>query len=300
MFWNKENGNTRVVREKWRSFYKLVKYRHFLRINESQLPKLAFSRICDLAPDAKKPYGFHLQIDSESPDGGDTIGEIIKICGANGLSRSQSIGGMSYGHTADRWYSDDEFRSAEFLILKRQPQIQSVTEPDHDEQGRLLLLGKNVNPNRKIGSVYPNHIVISDAVKQLLEPGGFVGLQFGEVAVKGKLAEEMVGQLWELQSSVVLPKMANIHQFIHPGQTEPEPFQGDYSKIIMLNDPPFSKGEVHYRRSDLAALGTFDIARTFENYMEPKPALVISQRFYQHCLKNKIKLEVDPVIVDAV
>jgi hypothetical protein len=275
-----------------------MKYRHFLQVNEATLPKSAFAEICAIAPEGLKPYGFKLQIDSDFPDGGEIVCKVINVCTSNGLSRRERYGPNSYGHNADRWYSDEEFRSAEFLILKRQPQIQSVTEPDHDEQGRLWLLGKNAKPNRKIGSVYPNHIVISDAVKQLLEPGGFIGLQFGEVAVKGKLAEEMAGQLWELQSSVVLPKMANVHQFIHPGRTEPEPFQGDYSKIIMLNDPPFNKGEVHYRRSELTALGAFDIARTFENYMEPLPALVISQRFYQYCLKNKIKLDADPVRID--
>jgi hypothetical protein len=42
----------------------------------------------------------------------------------------------------------------------------------------------------------------------------------------------------------------------------------------------------------------FDVARTFENYMETHPALVISQRLYQHCLKNKISLNVDPVRID--
>ncbi|HEV2394402.1 MAG TPA: hypothetical protein VG146_18790 [Verrucomicrobiae bacterium] len=55
---------------------------------------------------------------------------------------------------------------------------------------------------------------------------------------------------------------------------------------------------MHYRQSDLVQMGPFDIARTLEHYMETHPALVISQRFYQHCLKNKIALNVDPVRID--
>jgi len=32
--------------------------------------------------------------------------------------------------------------------------------------------------------------------------------------------------------------------------------------------------------------------------MEPHPALIVSQRFYQHCLKHRIPLEVEPVRID--
>ena len=37
----------------------------------------------------------------------------------------------------------------------------------------------------------------------------------------------------------------------------------------------------------------------FENYMEPHPALIVSQRFYQFCQENKIPLNVQPVRIDA-
>ena len=70
------------------------------------------------------------------------------------------------------------------------------------------------------------------------------------------------------------------------------------SKIIMLSDPPFRTGEVHYSKRDLAALMPFDVARTFENFMETHPALVVSQRFYQFCLKSRIPLNVQPVRID--
>jgi hypothetical protein len=237
-------------------------------------------------------------IDSDAPDGGEVVQKFVSICEASGLKRKNVPSSRHYGHTADRWYGDEGLRSAEFLVLNRQPQAQSVTKPDHDEEGRLVLLGKNVKSILKVGSVYPNHVVLANEVKVIFENAGFAGIKFGEVAVNGEPTGKTTGQIWELQSSIVLPKMANVHQFIHPGRTEPEPFQGDYFKLIMLNDPPFNKGEVHYRRSELTALGAFDIARTFENYMEPHPALVISQRLYQHCLKNKIKLDADPVRID--
>jgi hypothetical protein len=271
-----------------------MKYRHYLRIDEKQLAPTAFEEICKIAPDGRKSYGFDLMVDSESPDGGQVVCKITSICRANGLTRRRAISDTSYGHSADRWYGEERLR-VEFLVLYRQHQMQQAAKPERDEKGRLLL---SAEPKWKFGSVFPNHILVSEKVRRILESAAFIGLQFGEVTVKSGSFNASPIQFWELQSSVALPKMVNTHQFVHLGLREAEPFQGDYYKIIMLDDPPFNKGEVHYRRKDLKEAGLFDIARTFENYMEPHPALVISQRFYQHCLKNGIKLEADPVRID--
>jgi hypothetical protein len=274
-----------------------MRYRHFLRVDANSLPKESFERICALAPEGRKNYGFHLQIDSTSPDGGDVVKQIAEICNSHGLERRRVIGANCFGHSADRWYGEER-NNAEFFVLGRQDKIQGLTRPERDEQGRLLLIASNAKPSKKLGRIFPNWIIVSEKVRRLLESESFVGPQFGEVVLQGKSINASPDPFWELKSSIVLPKMANVHQFIHPGMTEPEPFRGDYSITIMLDDPPFNKGEVHYRRSDLAKLGQFDIGRTFEKYMEPHEALVVSQRFYQHCLKHKIPLEVEPVRID--
>jgi hypothetical protein len=52
------------------------------------------------------------------------------------------------------------------------------------------------------------------------------------VVLKGKSMYAAKEPFWELKSSLVLPGMANRHQFIHPGTSAPEPFKGDYSRII--------------------------------------------------------------------
>ena len=273
-----------------------MRYRHFLRIDEATLPKNAFEQICRIAPGGRKPYGFDLQVDSESPDGGEIVGSIIAICAAHGLKRRRIVNDTSYGHSADRWYDDEAYRNAELLVLSRQSKIQGLARPERDEKGRLLLDRKNVKTASKLGlgRIFPNWIVVSYKVRQLLQAEKFIGLEFIEVAV----SDGSDDQFWELQSSIVLPKMANCHQFVHPGTTGIEPFKGDYSKTIMLNDPPFNKGEIHYRRSDIALVGEFDFARTFENYMEPHYAFVVSQRFYRSCTRHKIRLYVDPVRID--
>ena len=267
----------------------MMKFRHFISIDAGILPEAAFEAVCSLAPAGRTRRGFRLTVDSETPDGGEAVRQFVRICEGHGLARRNVSTTKSYGHTADRWYQDERLR-AEMLVLLRQKQIQPGAEPERDPQGHLSLPDC---PDWDVGSIFPNHIVVSHRVRAALEGPGFLGLRFGKVVVQRETLP-----LWELQSSVALPKMANTHQFIHPGLREPEPFKGDYSRIVMLDDPPFNRGEIHYRRRDLAGAGHFDVANTFENYMEPHPALVISQRLYQHCLKNGIAFEADPVRID--
>ncbi len=149
---------------------------------------------------------------------------------------------------------------------------------------------------RKIGRIEPNWIVIPDNTQKILDAGNFKGLEYGEVALRGTSAKASTEPFWELKSSLTLPKMANTARFVTVGHV---PFDGDYTKIVWIDDTPYRAGEIHYRENDLKAQGEFDVARTLEKYMEPHPALVVSQRFYQHCLKNKIPLAVEPVRIDT-
>src|ERR1035438_7665734 len=151
-----------------------MKYRHFLRVDEAMLPSSAFAAICAIAPEGCKHYGFHLQIDSESPDGGEIVKQIVVICSTNGLKRRRVIGANCFGHSADRWYGDEVRQNAELLLLTRQDQIQGLTRPERDEQGRLLLVASNAKASKKIGRIFPNWIIVSDKVRRLLESERFV------------------------------------------------------------------------------------------------------------------------------
>jgi len=74
----------------------------------------------------------------------------------------------------------------------------------------------------------------------------------------------------------------------------PEPAYGHTAYTIQ--DPYV---EPHYRQSELGTLGLFDIAQTFERSRTGSRLLIVSQRFYQHCLKHKIPLKVLPVRIDS-
>jgi hypothetical protein len=104
-----------------------------------------------------------------------------------------------------------------------------------------------------------------------------------------------------LATTITLPKLANTDRLkcygIGPTGIV-EPFNGDYNRMLFIEDPPCAGGEVHYHRSDLRNLGQFDIAQTFENLWIPQKSFVISQRLFQHFHKHKISLQAQPVRMD--
>ncbi len=272
-----------------------MKYIHHLAIDEPTLPKAQFHELYQLKPEGRRATGFRIDAVSRQPDGDEFIRHALEILKTNGVPRRVHSSATSYGHTVTRLYEEIELKEAEFLVLTCR-----VVARTGVIDGRAVLAA---DPAYRLTSVlnFTRPVVVSDEVRQLLKGGMLVGLEFGAAPLNpdpdcnwGRIP----GPFWEIQSSIALPKMSNTHQFVHPGRTQTEPFRGDYSKIIMISDPPFSKGEVRYRREDIDALASFDIARTFEKHMNPYPALVVSQRFYQYCLANGIGLSADPVRID--
>ena len=285
-------------------------FRHHIRIDEQGLPKEAYEEICALAPEARKHYGFHLQLDIDVADGGEIVRRIIDICSEHGLKWREAIGKGVFGYRVDRSYGDDLFQF-DLLMLNPQKMTRAGVK-----DGRFV--GAVDDAWRIISELgFSARVVVDEEARGVLEEGNFVGLQFSESQLYPKrlgalTADEWVavesasrrlavlpGPFWELKSSIVMPKMASrLMQYGWRGEP-PRPFEGDYSRPVFIDDAPFSRGEVHYRRGEIDTLGSFDIARTFENYVEPRPALVISQRFYQYCLANGIGLWVDPVRIDS-
>lgn len=272
---------------------------HELGIDCPPLPMSEFESLCRLKPDAMRISGIRYQLISNDVCGDEFIQNALNVLKRHNIPRRGTADDKSYGYCISRFYEPDDLASSELLRITRQPRIHNTLTPPRDEQGRLFIVASKAKKSLKLTSTWwPDWIIVSNKVRQSFEEGGLVGLKFGEVAIKGKSANLSPEPFWELLSSVTLPKMPYPERLIHSGMYEPVPFQGDYSRVVYIDDRPFHGAEVHYRRSDLAALGHFDIAATFENYMEPHPALIVSQRFYQHCLKNKIPLKVEPVRID--
>ena len=275
-----------------------MKYHHQLAFSDAWITNAEAEELMRIQPEARNRNGFGRSLITKEPCGDAFIQHALEVLKRHGIPRRRTANSTSYGYTISRFYESNDLMDSELLLVSAQRQIQSLTDPLRDEQGRLLLTASNAKPSLKVGCIFGNWTIVSDGVRRSFEAGDFIGLRFQEVALKGKSVHASPEPFWELLSSITLPKMPHPERFVHRGIIAPEPFQGDYSRVVLISDPPFAKAEVHYRRSDLEAIGPFDIAGTFENYMEPHPALVVSQRFYQHCLKHKIPLEVEPVRID--
>ena len=118
---------------------------------------------------------------------------------------------------------------------------------------------------------------------------------FKETVLVGKSAEPLPGPFWELTSDLVLPRLANTRQLIYGYNSAP--FDGDYSKVLILTDGFYTTAEYHYRASDLRAIEPFDVAVVSEN-LGGFPDKIVSRRFYEFCKKEKLRMEWVPVRID--
>ncbi len=225
------------------------------------------------------------------------IDQLLQILSKHGVPLSRGWAPGTFFFEAERKYERDDLYEAELLLICIQP-IEVQFEHERDAKGRLILLPGNLKRGFAVGCIYPNHLVVSDKAMKLISAEQFDGIEFRAVATSADDNGDSSEVVWEVQSYKTLPRMANIHQFRVVDRSGLLPFQGDYSKPIVIMDPPYRTGEVHFRRSNIEAFGYFDVASTFEIYLSDHQALVVSQRFYQFCQRNEIPLDVRPVQID--
>lgn len=224
------------------------------------------------------------------------VAVLVALSKVYGLERTPQGSPGTYGLDIARNYEESDFAACELMLLGGSP-TKHQTQDDRDAEGRLLLSREFIQDLR-LGGVW-RRTVVSNEMRHHLESAKLIGLQFREAVPRENFAG-INGPFWELESSNILPKMANTNQMKYIGMRGAPhlPFDGDYSRMVFLDDAPYRSGEIHYRRSDLTRLRQFDVAQTFELYRHPHRELVISQRFYQICLKHDIKLNLEPVRVD--
>ncbi|NOS69460.1 MAG: hypothetical protein HOP33_05955 [Verrucomicrobia bacterium] len=227
---------------------------------------------------------------------------LVALCRGCGLKRSKFGDVGTYGFVVTREYEEKDFVACDYLCVLGLQGRNMKHEEKRDALGRLLI-GPG-NPERLESFGQDNHrIVVSHQIREMIKEKELRGLTFQEACFEEKNSKQSVGRYYELRASKTLPKLANTRQLMCYGM-EPtgkvETFKGDYSRMVFIDDPPYALGEIHYRRSNIEALGNFDVAETFEHLWIPQRSLVISQRFYQFCLENDIPLTVLPVRIDQV
>jgi hypothetical protein len=261
-----------------------MKFSCGISVNEKLCPADLYEAIVQLKPDGRRGQNFGLTARPGDEEGARLVERIAAMCKARGLDniRGAYVSGVAVH------YEPADFQTAPLLWLMRQRRLfQHNNARNRDELGRVWLPATDAKPSIQIASIFARPwIVTSNSVRGMLESGGLLGLKFDEVAIKGHSIHVSSEPVWELRSSIVLPKMSNsvLNTTV------------EWEEARYRIDDPY--GEPHYRQNGLQQLGTFDIAHTFERLSKGGPELIVSQRLYQHCLKNKIQLEVRPVRLD--
>jgi hypothetical protein len=263
-----------------------VKFYHRIWIDERNVPSGLYKTIVQMKPGCQHQDHFHLECQPGDDVGAALAERIVLMCQRSSLTIAGTGEAGTYIYDVVRHYEPDDLKAPPLLILQTQKRM-FRERLKRDDSGRLMLPARQSGTSIKIGSGMFNHwFVVSEFVRKVLEDAELAGLLFRETVLKGSSARATTEPLWEIDSNIKLPKMTNSYRNEH-----------SVVPCYVIDERPYRYGEPHYRQQDLRPLGQFDIARTFEP-LGSEPALIISQSFYQRCLKHKIPLEVRPVRID--
>ena len=257
------------------------------RIRERGFPPEIYRQISEMKPESRGKEDFIVEAKPRDDLNAALIKRLVDFCEEHSVPTAKIAGEFgAYNFEIVRHYEPDDLRAAPYLMPQTQKQM-FRERLNRDSSGPVLLPASPSPASIKIASgMFNNIYVVSETVRKVLESGDLAGLFFRET-VKKYANSPIVSPLWEIDSNIKLPKMVN--SGLNPHSVVP---------CYWIDERPYRNGEPHYNQRDIEPLGEFDIARTFEQ-LGSEPALIVSQRFYQHCLKNKIPLEVRPARIDS-
>lgn len=269
------------------------------RIREKASPRALYRLIRRLAPSAVREDDVWLQATTGQGASLLKILLLVSLCKAAGLKRSRLGDLGTYGYLVIRKYEPEDLAASELLFVHGLPTPTLTTQAKRDDQGRLMVTAREVHHLKDFAEI-GHRIILSSAARHALEVAGLHGLVLRQMTLRNKAEADEASEApcWELATRLTMPKLANTDRLMCYGHDRPEPFTGDYSRMVFLDDPLYAGGEIHYRYEDLMALGSFDIAQTCENLWIPERSFVISQRFYQLLLARGVSLTVEPVRID--
>jgi hypothetical protein len=204
---------------------------------------------------------------------------------------------------AERHYHPEDLAQAEYF--EPSPYLGINAKPEWDASGRLIirseyLLAPLPREIAAAGDGGNEGLAVCSVLKAELEHAGLRGLIFGKAGVQGPQAERFQGSWWELTSELVLPPLAPHGDLVPLQQFHP----ADRRCGCVLRQPPYVPSELHYRQSQLASLGAFDLARVREDLLlhagedAPHRRFVASRRFYEFCQARSLNLRGIPVRID--
>jgi len=198
---------------------------------------------------------------------------------------------LTYCMEYTRVYDSDDFMKLRYL----DPWPEVSWGYTHVSRSQPLSFDYNKVPrNGKVGIVDGKYIILSDAGRVLMENTGLSNLVYKETVPYCKVKPSQTSRFWHLWSDVKMPPIAAPNVLINDNC---KPFDGDYLHGCLLREgleiPSllYSPAELYYKTDDVEFIEPFDIAMSCEQFgrgFDPSPRYVVSQRFYQFCVQNKL------------
>ncbi len=131
-----------------------------------------------IKPLARVRSGFGCSLTTDDPNGDEFIRQAIEILRRHAIPRRLFADSASCGYHITRLYEPNDLTESGVLLVAYQPEIQTLTEPLRDPQGRLLFKASSAKQNLKVGCIFGNWIIVSDQVRRSLEAGRLGGPKF--------------------------------------------------------------------------------------------------------------------------
>jgi hypothetical protein len=223
------------------------------------------------------------------------------------LKRLRDEGLQADGHACDsngffplriqRTYSRTDLDNSALLLFEPKKVVTQVAVIT--ETGQVSLAACKLNSDLNIFALNVDVAAVTQEVREQMMTAGLRHVTFEPVLVTGKGAEQWQGKIWQLSSDLKLPKLSPKCKLVYPGRGG-GPFDGDYSRWVMVDEEFHVPHLLLYRSSDLAKVEAFDLACPFER-LTPRPYqkyLIASQRFYRFCRDHGYPLSWWPVCID--
>ena len=217
---------------------------------------------------------------------------------ADGLQADPSRNGLGYFPVGiHRHYSRKDLDDS--VLLDFEPTRIATQVADISDSGQVSVSASKPKTSLNIFALDMDVTAVTQEVKEQMLAAGLQHVTFDPVLVTGKGSEEWQGKIWQLSSDLKLPKLAPKCKLVYPGRGG-GPFDGDYSRWVMVEEDFYSPVLFHYRASDLVNMETFDLACPFERMTDSphERYLIASQRFYRFCRDRGYRLSWWPVCID--
>jgi len=279
-----------------------------------------FNALLRTYPEGQKGDTGHF-FESRLPVDDRRTSQILKLLESIGMRKrrdqtaGKGIGRFSYN--LHRVYATEELSNCEFLEFR--PVDGAYHEAERNTDGSLFVaegrLASEGWKDRAFISAYgtDSWVFAPAKTKRILDVEELLGLAWrpvdywpsgSELEPRESLLKRIGRPFWELDSEIDLPPVADTVELRDEEKSVVVP--GTRRVGVYLIDGEYARPELHYKASQIAALGPFDIGRTYENfgtsaaaeYRRDRSKIVVSARFFTACQAHGLQADWLPVHID--